>query len=109
MSPYPPLHRLALWLEARGHLYYLLHKKSSGSAAGAFVAMQRAIEPQSKHVEQVRHVEHRVEEDEATGLGEFPGREPLSSCDHDFIDQDEMSNNDPRHLRCSKCGEDRFG
>jgi len=63
------LHRLALWLEARGHLYYL-HKKSSGSAAGAFVAMQRAIEPQSRHVEQVRHVEHRVEEDEATGQGE---------------------------------------
>jgi hypothetical protein len=33
----------------------------------------------------------------------------LSSCEHDFVDQDEMSNNDPRHLRCSKCGEDRVG
>jgi hypothetical protein len=62
------LHRLALWLEERGHLYYL-HKKSSGSAAGAFVAMQRAIEPQSQHVEHVRHVEQRVEEDEAAGSG----------------------------------------
>ena len=44
------LHRLALRLEARGHLYYL-NKKPSGSAAGAFVAMQRVIEPQSQHVE----------------------------------------------------------
>jgi hypothetical protein len=63
------LHRFALRLEERGHLYYL-HKKPRGSAAGAFVALQRSIEPQSQHVEQVRHVEHRVEEDEATGRGE---------------------------------------
>ena len=63
------VHRLALWLEERGHLYYL-HRKPSGSAAGAFVALQRAIEPQSQHVEHVRHVEHRVEEDEAKGRGE---------------------------------------
>jgi hypothetical protein len=62
------LHRLALWLEERGHLYYL-HKKPSGSSAGAFVALQRAIEPQSQHVQHVRHVEHRVEDDEATSSG----------------------------------------
>jgi len=62
------LHRLALWLEARGHLYYL-HKKPSGSAAGSFVALQRAIEPQMQHVVEVRHVEHRVEEDESAGRG----------------------------------------
>jgi hypothetical protein len=63
------LHRLALWLEARGHLYYL-HRKPTGSAAGAFVALQRAIEPQARHVEQVNHEYHRVEEDEAGGRGE---------------------------------------
>lgn len=63
------LHRLALWLEARGHLYYL-HKRSRGSAVGAFVAMQRIIEPQSQHVEQARKVEHRVEDDEAAGRGQ---------------------------------------
>jgi hypothetical protein len=42
---------------------------------------------------------------------ELPRRDPrpISACDHDFVDQDEMSNNDPRHLRCSKCGEDRYG
>jgi hypothetical protein len=63
------LHRLALWLEACGHLYYL-NKRPSGSAAGAFVALQRAIDPSSQHVEQVHHEYHRVEEDDATGRGE---------------------------------------
>jgi hypothetical protein len=58
------LHRLALWLEARGHLYYL-HKKPTGSAAGAFVALQRAVEPQARHVEHADQALHRVEEDEA--------------------------------------------
>jgi hypothetical protein len=43
------LHRIALRLEANGHLYYL-HKKPSGGAAGCFVALQRAIEPQIQHV-----------------------------------------------------------
>jgi hypothetical protein len=64
------LHRLALWLEERGHLYYLHKKPSGGGGAGAFVALQRAIEPQSRHVEQVRHVNHSVEEDEASGRGD---------------------------------------
>ncbi len=63
------LHCLALRLEARGHLYYL-NKKSKGSAAGAFVAMQRFIEPRSQHVEQVRRVEHRLEDDKPTGRSE---------------------------------------
>jgi hypothetical protein len=43
------LHRLALWLEERGHLYYL-NKKPKGSGIGSFVALQRAIEPQVQHV-----------------------------------------------------------
>jgi hypothetical protein len=65
------LHRLALWLEDRGHLYYTRKKSGGGGGGvGSFVAMQRIIEPQSQHVEQARFVEHRVEEDEATGRGE---------------------------------------
>jgi hypothetical protein len=65
------LHRLALWLEARGHLYYL-HKKPSGSAAGSFVALQRAIEPQSQHVLMV-HEEVSRTDGESPGAGEPPG------------------------------------
>jgi hypothetical protein len=50
-------------------------------------------------------------EDCASPQFEIPEREPLtlSSCDHDWVDQDEMLNYDPRNLRCSKCGEDRYG
>jgi hypothetical protein len=43
------LHRIALRLEANGHLYYL-NKKPSGGAGGCFVGLQRAIEPQIQHV-----------------------------------------------------------
>jgi hypothetical protein len=34
---------------------------------------------------------------------------PVSSCDHDWVDQDEMSHHDPIHIRCSRCGEHRWG
>jgi hypothetical protein len=43
------LHRLALKLEERGHLYYL-HKKPGASALASFVALQRVIEPRAEHV-----------------------------------------------------------
>ena len=61
------LHRLALRLEERGHLYYL-NKKPSGSAGGCFVAMQRAIEPQIQHVIHV-NAESRLH-GEAGGSGQ---------------------------------------
>jgi hypothetical protein len=47
------LHRLGLWAEERGYIYYL-RKKPRGSAAGSLVALQRAIEPQARHVLVVR-------------------------------------------------------
>ena len=52
------LHRLCLWLEARGLLYYL-HKKSDSTAAGSFVAMQQVIEPTAKHVLHVKDEKRR--------------------------------------------------
>ena len=54
------LHRLALRLEERGHLYYL-NKKPKSSAIGSFVAFQRIIEPQ------VQHVIHVTEETQLHG------------------------------------------
>jgi hypothetical protein len=47
------LHRMALRLEERGHLYYL-KKKPAGGASGCFVAFQQVIEPQIQHVIQVK-------------------------------------------------------
>jgi hypothetical protein len=60
------LHRLALWLEECGHLYYLHKKPSGGSAAGGFVAFQRIVEPQAHYVQLVRE-EASTEENESEG------------------------------------------
>lgn len=69
------LHRLALWLEERGHLYYL-NKKPKGSTIGSFVALQRAIEPQVQHVIRINDERHLHGEEGASGQGD---------PDHPFI------------------------
>src|SRR5262249_47724492 len=43
------LHRVCLWLEARGLLYYW-HKKPSSSVAACFVPLQQVLEPATQHV-----------------------------------------------------------
>ena len=60
------LHRLALWLEERGHLYYL-HKKPKGGAAGCFVAFQQAIQPEVQHVIHIK--EERSLRGDESGAG----------------------------------------
>jgi hypothetical protein len=62
------LHRLALWMEERGYLYYL-HKKPSSSAASCFVAFQQVIEPKVEHVIHVSRVNHLHGEEGASGQG----------------------------------------
>ncbi len=62
------LHRLALWLEHKGWLYYW-HKKPHGSAAGAFVALQRAIEPQASHVLVATDKKHDAPDQAKPGAG----------------------------------------
>ena len=51
------LHRLALRLERKGHLYYL-HSKPSGSALGnAALAVQSILEPDRRYVVEERQAE----------------------------------------------------
>jgi hypothetical protein len=74
------LHRLALHLEERGHLYYV-NKKPKSSAIGSFVALQRALEPQVQHVIQVKDERHLQGEKGDSGQGDpddsvTPGIEP---------------------------------
>jgi hypothetical protein len=67
------LHRLCLWLEAKGHLYYW-HKKPEGSSPTACLsALQEIIEPQSKHVFHVKDEKRHANEE----AGDPP--EPLAS------------------------------
>jgi hypothetical protein len=69
------LHRLGLRLEERGWIYYW-HKKPSGSAAGAFVAMQKAIEPRVQYVLQVEEEKQSHAEGEAPGDLDRPAPPP---------------------------------
>jgi hypothetical protein len=60
------LHKLCLWLESRGHLYYK-HRRSSSSVAGAFVAMQHALEPQTQYIIEVADEKRHHSDEEAAG------------------------------------------
>lgn len=59
------LHRLALWAERRGWIYYKYRKASPGTAPGAFLEIQSLLEPGKKHVIEAR-AEDRADE-EASG------------------------------------------
>lgn len=57
-------HRLCLWLEKRGWLYYM-HKTPTSSPASCFVALQKALEPPTQHIHQVKEEKsHQTAEDE---------------------------------------------
>jgi hypothetical protein len=75
------LHRLGLWLEARGCLYYI-HKKPRGGVAGGFVALQEVLEPGSRHVVQIKEEKRGESEEGVPGAGDWPaGRAPWSAGD----------------------------
>ncbi len=73
------LHRLGLWMEDRGYIYYV-RKKPTGSAAGSFVALQKIIEPQAQHVIQVARVNH-LRGDEVPGEPDDPRSQDQSRVD----------------------------
>jgi hypothetical protein len=66
------LHRLALHLEERGHLYYV-HRKPKSSGLGSFVALQRALEPQVQHVIRITEESHLHGEEGGSGQGNPDG------------------------------------
>jgi hypothetical protein len=51
------LHRLALWAEARGFVYYRHRRGSSGALGSALLEVQAILEPARRHV-----VEERVKQ-----------------------------------------------
>ena len=60
------LHRLALWMEARGWIYYKHKHGSSGSLGAAFLEVQSLLEPSKKHVLEISQRDES-EEDDAGG------------------------------------------
>ena len=57
------LHRLALWAEGRGWIYYLRRKPSASTLGNAFLEVQAMIEPEKRQLAEARKAEI-VEEDE---------------------------------------------
>jgi hypothetical protein len=67
------LHRLGLWLEERGYIYYLHKKPKGGGAIGSMVALQRALEPRAEYVIQAEQVNQEIAEEGASGQGDSDG------------------------------------
>jgi len=57
------LHRVALWAEGRGWIYYLNRKPSSSALGNAFLEIQSLIEPEKRPLVEARK-EEAVEENE---------------------------------------------
>ncbi len=67
------LHRLALWAEQRGWIYYR-RKRAGGDALGnAFLELQSLAQPDRKHVLDARRSRKKVEDDQ--GGPDRPGAE----------------------------------
>jgi hypothetical protein len=58
------LHRVALWMEGRGWLYYRTRKSSRASVGNALLELQSLLEPDRSHTVEVRRLE-QLEEDES--------------------------------------------
>ena len=56
------LHRVALWLEARGQLFYL-NRKPESSAGSVLQPLDEIIQPSVKHVYQVKGEKRKEQQD----------------------------------------------
>ncbi len=60
------LHRLALWMESRGWIFYMKTRASSGALGSAFLEIQSIVQPEKKYVLEMRQDE-RAGRDDAGG------------------------------------------
>jgi hypothetical protein len=69
------LHRLALWAEARGWIYYRTNRMPPGPAGLAMMEAASIVHPSVEHVvEEVRSEQAQAEQDES-GKGAPPSRD----------------------------------
>jgi hypothetical protein len=57
------LHRLALWMEQRGWIFYIHKKPSPASLGSAFLQIHQLAEPQKKNVLEAKQRERAEHED----------------------------------------------
>jgi len=73
------LHRLALWAESRGYIYYLNTEPSRGTLGNAFLQSQSLLEPGKRAMVEAMH-EEQAEQDES-GAPPEAGEQPSSDTD----------------------------
>lgn len=61
------LHRLALWAETRGWVYYRTHKAPPGAAGVAMMHLAAFVEPEVEHVLDEIHAQHVMADHNETG------------------------------------------
>jgi hypothetical protein len=59
-----PLHRLALWMELRGWLYYVHKKPRLDSLGTAFLELQRMAQPEKQYLIEARQKQPTAQEDQ---------------------------------------------
>lgn len=57
------LHRLALWMESRGWIYYKHSSGSSTRAGSAMLEVQQLLEPSKRHVIEIKREQKPVEDE----------------------------------------------
>ena len=74
------LHRLALWMETKGWIFYT-HKKASPNALGnAVLGVQQLLQPGVEHVSEMRQ-SPRVQQDDAGGPDKAGGTDSKQTGD----------------------------
>ena len=63
------LDQLGLWLERRGWLYYRKKEGSGGRVGNALVGMQSIIEPDKRHVQEIKRQRPTVQREGQEGSG----------------------------------------
>ena len=73
------LHRIAVWAERRGWIYYRTKQGSSGALGNAFLEVQAIFDPAAKHV-----LEERLKDDvDAEEAGDPPDPGKTNAVQHD--------------------------
>ncbi len=57
------LHRLALWMESRGWIYYRKHKRGTAAMGSVMLEIQSFYRPSVEHVIEQKEEERREEDD----------------------------------------------
>lgn len=68
------LHLLALWMERKGWIYYKHNKPSSNALGNAFLEVQSILEPDKKHVIEIKKEQKKANEESGDEPGDIENR-----------------------------------